>query len=93
MGKSDKFSRCGGSDGSKCGGGGRRGMRLLGDGELPKTCSRGAVASEDYRVIVGHSDGGGVECNRTSCITKLAHGEQGGSGEVGNDVDVSGSWR
>ena len=63
MGKSDKFSRCGGSDGSKCGGGGRRGRWLLGDGKLPKTCSRGAVASEDDCVIVGHSDGCGIKSN------------------------------
>jgi hypothetical protein len=49
------------------------------------------VASEDNGVIDGYGNGGGVERDGATSIAKLAHGEQRGGGEVGNDVDVAGS--
>ena len=80
MGKCDEFGWGGGSNGSMCGSGGRWIRVLIREGKLPKACGRGAVASEYNRVIVRDGDGGGIKSDRASGITKLAHGEQGGSG-------------
>jgi hypothetical protein len=51
------------------------------------------VSGEDNGVIDGDVYVSGGKGNGASGITQLAHGDEGGGGEFGDDVDVAGGRR
>ena len=51
------------------------------------------MSGEDNGVIDGDIYVGGGKGNGASGIAQLAHGDEGGGGEFGDDVDAAGSRR
>jgi hypothetical protein len=51
------------------------------------------VSGEDNGVIDGNGYVSGGKSNGASGIAQLAHGDEGGGGEFGDDVDVAGGRR